>query len=229
MNVYPIFLLRSTGARSAPSPYPSSLPPVPFAALACSNVSAPRFSCLKFRSYPHFPRRVSSIFPLLKSMPVCSRPFHHACSPNAPSSFPPLPTVCHFSPAFPPSVSPLFFARRVSALGYVPDFRCHCRFPSALAPACAALVCICVSILPVPFFPLALSRLSIAPLLALLRFLLIMIGISLAVIARFASHFTRLMYQSLVASSMRRSILCHLRLCICVSVCSWLPAALKLE
>lgn len=82
-----------------------------------------------------------------------------------------------------------------------------------------------------PFFPLALSRLSIAPLLsrALLRFLLIMIGISLAVIARFASHFTRLMYQSLVASSMRRSILCHLRLCICVSVCSWLPAALKLE
>lgn len=25
----------------------------PFAALACSNVSAPRFSCLKFRSYPH--------------------------------------------------------------------------------------------------------------------------------------------------------------------------------
>lgn len=56
-NVFPIFLLRSTGALVR-----SQRPPI--AALACSNASAPRFSCLKFRSYPHLQHRVvSPIFP----------------------------------------------------------------------------------------------------------------------------------------------------------------------
>lgn len=52
-------------------------------------------------------------------MPVCSRPFHHACSLS--SFFPTLPAI----------LSVFLFGAPLP--GYVPDFRCHCRFPSACA------------------------------------------------------------------------------------------------
>lgn len=72
----------------------------PFAALACSNVSAPRFSYLKFRSYPHalIPAQDFLDFSPLKSMLVCSRPFHHACS--LPSLPPPYSTCYSFDLPF---------------------------------------------------------------------------------------------------------------------------------
>lgn len=72
----------------------------PFAALACSNVSAPRFSYLKFRSYPHalIPAQDFLDFSPLKSMLVCSRPFHHACS--LPSPPPPYSTCYSFDLPF---------------------------------------------------------------------------------------------------------------------------------
>jgi len=53
-------------------------------------------------------------------MPICSRPFHHACSP--PSLF----STQLFSRSS--------FLEDSSLLpGYVLDFRCHCRFSSACA------------------------------------------------------------------------------------------------
>lgn len=52
-------------------------------------------------------------------MPVCSRPFHHACS--LPSFFPALQAI----------LSIFLFGAPLP--GNVPDFRCHCRFPSACA------------------------------------------------------------------------------------------------
>lgn len=111
----------------------------PFAALACSNVSAPRFSCLKFRSYPHalIPAYVFLDFSPLKSMPVCSRPFHHACT--LPSLFPALQAI----------LSIFLFGAPLP--GNVPDFRCHCRFPSA----CASMrrTCVHLRINPSSLFP----------------------------------------------------------------------------
>lgn len=123
----------------------------PFAALACSNVSAPRFSCLKFRSYPHalIPAYVFLDFSPLKSMPVCSRPFHHACS--LPSFFPALQAI----------LSIFLFGAPLP--GNVPDFRCHCRFPSA----CASMRRTCVHLRINPsslFSPITLPRLSSLPL-----------------------------------------------------------------
>lgn len=113
----------------------------PFAALACSNVSAPRFSCLKFRSYPHalIPAYVFLDFSPLKSMPVCSRPFHHACS---------LPSF--FFPALQAILS-IFLFGAPPLPGNVPDFRCHCRFPSA----CASMrrTCVHLRINPSSLFP----------------------------------------------------------------------------
>lgn len=72
-------------------------------------------------------------------MPVCSRPFHHASS--LPSLFPALPAI----------LSVFLFGAPLP--GYVPDFRCHCRFPSA----CASMRRTCVHLRINPsslFFPL---------------------------------------------------------------------------
>lgn len=108
----------------------------------------------------------------LKSMPVCSRPFHHACSPAA------RPRPSLFSPAIfrrQPSPPPLLLG--ASSLEYVPDFRCHCRFPSARASMRST--CVHLRVNPSSLFSPVLPRLSNAPLPPVC---FLTIGISLAVI-----------------------------------------------
>lgn len=140
-NVFPIFLLRSTCARSQPlSPH---LHAVMYPLLVFPALSSALIPTLLF------PRTFSSIFPPLKSMPVCSRPFHHACS--LPSFFPALQAI----------LSIFLFGAPLP--GNVPDFRCHCRFPSA----CASMRRTCVHLRINPsslFSPITLPRLSSLPL-----------------------------------------------------------------
>lgn len=130
-------------------------------------------------------------------MPVCSRPFHHACAHPRFSTRPP-PSPPFFRSSFSACLSPS---------GYVPDFRCHCRF-RPLAPACAALVCICVSILR-PFFSHYFAPFVIPTPYPGNSF--VTIGIRMPP-PHLASHFSQLMYQFLIAPpliSYQRSILCH--------------------
>lgn len=105
--------LPSHSSRLSSSFSTSSLP-----ALACSNVSVPRFSCLKFRSYPHLacPLEVSLDLSPLKSIPVFVRR-RLSFSPRV--SFPdalvlpvlhPLPVI--YRPSLPPQLpSPRSFFR----------------------------------------------------------------------------------------------------------------------
>lgn len=128
-NVFPIFLLRSTYARSQPlSPH---LHAVMYPLLVFPALSSALIPTLLF------PRTFSSIFPPLKSMPVCSRPFHHACS--LPSFFPALQAI----------LSIFLFGAPLP--GNVPDFRCHCRFPSARASM--RRTCVHLRINPSSLFP----------------------------------------------------------------------------
>ncbi|KAL0127773.1 hypothetical protein PUN28_003192 [Cardiocondyla obscurior] len=92
-----------------------------------------------------FPRTISSIFPPIE-IDACLFTSLSPCV-LARSSFPSRPASYSFGLPFrpPPPDMCLIFAATV-------DFR-------PLAPACAALVCICVSILR-PFFSITLSRLS---------------------------------------------------------------------
>lgn len=100
-NVYPIFLLRSTCA-PVPLFVPTSLPPslsphlhaIMYPFLVFPALSSTLISPLPVEGFPRFS-------PPLKSMPVCSRPFHHACSPGATSFLPlfaqRLPLLASFS------------------------------------------------------------------------------------------------------------------------------------
>lgn len=139
-----------------------------------------RFSCLKFRSYTPLAAEGFLDFSPLKSMPVCSRPFHHACSLPAcpPRHFPPLNLFLRS-----------FFSARP---GYAPDFRCHCRFPSVCANV-RRTRCASANQSHVPFFALLYPvchflRLSLSSLTRLLSSQLIYTRILSCV-----SHFSVLM------------------------------------
>lgn len=83
-------------------------------------------------------------------MPVCSRPFHQRVFAPVPLPLP-LPAI----------LSVFLFGAPLP--GYVPDFRCHCRFPSV----CASMRRTCVHLRINPsslFFPITLLRLSSLPL-----------------------------------------------------------------
>lgn len=81
-------------------------------------------------------------------MPVCSRPFHHACSLS--SLFPNLSAI----------LSVFLFGAPLP--GYMPDFRCHCRFPSVCANMCRT--CVHLRINPSSLFPHYFDPFIILPL-----------------------------------------------------------------
>lgn len=158
----------------------------PSVAVACNNVSAPRFSYLKFRSYPP-PRSYSRIgFPRFFPIEIDACLF----ASLSPRVLTPVslshPASYSFRSSSSARLSPdvcLIFAATV-------DFR-------PLAPARAALVCICVSILR-SFLPITLPRLSSLP---FSRRLFRHNWYPHAAVSRLASHFSQLMYQFLIARS----------------------------
>jgi len=124
-------------------------------------------------------------------MPVCSRPFHHACSP--PSLFPTqLYSRSSFLARFSPDMCLIFTATA--------DFRPRQHAPHLCASAYQSFV---------SFFPITLPRLSSLPCPG---DSFVTIGIRMPP-SRLASHFSQLMYQFLIAPSLiscQRSILCHI-------------------